>query len=86
VVFGSGLEAHELRGPVGRAAVHELVLLLPAFVAEQQRGAAVITGFEGVGDTGVDPVLGTVEAPPDDLFGAAFDDFERVSVGFWLSG
>lgn len=76
LAFGSGLQVHEVGGSVGRAAVHELVLLLPAFMAEQERGTAVVAGLEGVGDTHVDPVVGAVDAPPDDFFGAAFDHFE----------
>jgi hypothetical protein len=39
-VFGSGLEAHQVGGPVRCAAVHELALVLPAFVTEEERGAA----------------------------------------------
>jgi len=76
VAFSSGLEAREVGGPVGRAAVHELVLPLPALVAEQQRGAAVRPGLQREGDARVDPVLGTVDASPGDLVRAAFLDFE----------
>ena len=75
--FGAGFEAHEVGGPVGRAAVHELVFVLPAFVAEEQSGATVVAGCEGVGDAGVDPVFWTVDAPPDNLVRPALDDLER---------
>src|SRR5215831_1134558 len=76
MTFGSGFEAHEVGGPVGRAAVHELVLLPPAFVAELQRGAAVRSGLQRERDTGVEPVTGAADAAPHDLCRAAFDDLE----------
>src|SRR6516165_6105212 len=76
VAFGSGFEAHEVGGPVGRAAVHELVLVLPVGVAEQQRGAAVRPRRRRERDAGVDPILGAVDAAPDSLFRAAFHHFE----------
>src|SRR5205807_225797 len=79
MAFGSGFEAHEVRGPIGRAPAHELVFVLPVFVAEQQRGTAVGPGLQREDDAGVDPVAGAVDATPDDLFRAAFDDFEARS-------
>ena len=51
LALGSGFEAHEVGGPVGRAAVHELVLLPPAFVTEQVRGTAIRPGLQREADT-----------------------------------
>ncbi len=82
VAFGSRFEAHEVGGPVGRAAVHELVLLLPAFVTEHQRGTAVIAGREGVDDPGVDPVVQALDATPRPVSGCVLR-FRTLPPGRW---